>query len=113
MWPQDEAWQTTTLAEHAAQHLRSIQRLLPRQACVLAGVGCGAVVAHQLGVQLQAAGVEVMLRGDWLWTSGDVQMQGLKVQARAAIWCSARAEQCTVQHETSRTHVYHRDLPGF
>ena len=73
MWRQDEAWQTATLAEHAAQHLRSIQRLLQRQACVLAGVGCGAVVAHQLGVQLQSAGVEVTLRYDCVWTFEEAQ----------------------------------------
>ena len=59
---QDEAWQAATLAEHAALHFRSVQRLLPRQACLLAGVGCGAVTAHELGVQLQSAGVEVKLR---------------------------------------------------
>ena len=55
----EEAWQAASLAEHAAQRLRSVQRLLPRPACVLAGVGCGAAIAHELGVQLQTAGIEV------------------------------------------------------
>ena len=59
MWQQAEAWQAGTLPDHVAQLLRAIQRLLPRPACVLAGVGCGAAVAHELGVQLQSAGVEV------------------------------------------------------
>lgn len=58
---QVEAWQAATPAEHAAQHIRSVQRLLPRPACLLAGIGCAAVVAHELGVQLQSAGVEVGL----------------------------------------------------
>jgi len=84
-WPQDEAWQTSTLTEHAAQHLRSVQRLLPRQACVLAGVGCGAVVAHQLGVQLQAAGVEVILRQLQSWDSQYAQVQRLMVQAECRL----------------------------
>ena len=57
---EEESWQAASLAEHVAQQLRGVQRLLPRPACVLAGIGCGAAVAHELGVQLQAAGVEVI-----------------------------------------------------
>ena len=82
------------MAELAAQHLPSIRKLLTRPACLLAGVGCGAVVAHELGVQLQSAGIEVsfVLLGSSMCFVGfatrDTAMSSLLSQRGASSFCS-------------------------